>query len=146
MNRKSKVTTFDSIVGKNSLFEGNISCEGGIRIDGKVKGNIIVNGDILIGKTGNVFGNISGEHIHLAGIVEGNIEARGILNIQSTAKLLGDVEVKSFVADEGAVFEGNCKMIEVDKKGKKVEQDSVIKEIYDEKDKQKKKAVKAGSL
>jgi cytoskeletal protein CcmA (bactofilin family) len=104
---------FDSIIGSNTSFEGNITSDGTIRVDGKVKGDIRTDGDVYIGGTGNVTGNIHATNIHLSGTVEGNIHASGMLRILSSAKLYGDIQVQSFVADEGAVFQGKCSMVEV---------------------------------
>lgn len=114
MARKKISSNFDTVIGKNTSFAGDVKCNGSLRIDGLVTGDISSDGNILIGKDGSVKGNIQATNIHLAGTVEGNIKAFGILRIMSTTKLLGDVEVKSFVADEGAVFQGNCQMIEIE--------------------------------
>ena len=48
----------------------------------------------------------------LAGTVNGNIYAKNNLHLESTARLKGDVEIHNLVTDEGAVFEGACKMVE----------------------------------
>ena len=44
---------------------------------------------------------------------EGNVIAKGILHLQAQARLYGDIEVSSIVTDEGAIFQGGCKMIEL---------------------------------
>jgi cytoskeletal protein CcmA (bactofilin family) len=100
-----------TFIGANAVFEGNIELGGTIRVDGKIIGNLNIDGDAFIGSDALVKGNIRAKNVHLAGTVEGNIRADGILKILSTAKLYGDIEVKSFVTDEGAIFEGKCSMI-----------------------------------
>ena len=119
MARKKTPTGYDTVIGKSSTLEGNLSSKGGLRVDGTVIGDLEAKGDVLIGKDGKVTGNITGVNIHLSGTVEGNITATGILKIQSTTKLYGDVTVKSFVADEGAVFHGQCEMLENKENGSK---------------------------
>jgi len=47
----------------------------------------------------------------MSGRVDGNIEAKGVLRILSTAQLYGDILVQSLISDEGSIFEGNCKMV-----------------------------------
>lgn len=103
---------FDTLIGVNSVFEGNIQSEGVIRIDGKVKGDLKVDGDAFIGANAIITGNISANNIHHAGTIEGNISANGTLRILSTAKILGDIKVRSFVADEGGIFHGKCSMLD----------------------------------
>jgi len=102
---------FDTLIGANTTIEGNISSGGTIRIDGKVNGNLNVEGDVYIGSEAFITGNIHASSIHLSGTVQGNIRATNLLRLLSTAKLYGDIQVQSFVADEGAVFQGNCSMI-----------------------------------
>lgn len=102
---------FDTLVGTNTYFEGNIESEGSIRIEGKIKGNVKAKGDIIIGKEAAVTGNVIAANINVLGTVDGNIHSVGILRIQTTAKIYGDIEVISFVVDEGAVFNGKCSML-----------------------------------
>jgi cytoskeletal protein CcmA (bactofilin family) len=107
----------DTVLGSKSSLEGNIDCEGSIRIDGKIKGDIRVDGDVFVGSGGLVVGNIVASNVHLSGTVEGNIHCNGILKILSSARMFGDIEVGSFVADEGSVFHGRCSMIDTDSSG-----------------------------
>jgi cytoskeletal protein CcmA (bactofilin family) len=134
----------DTLVGVNTVFSGNIESEGTVRIDGKVKGDIKVSGDVYIGDNAVITGIITANNVHLAGTVEGNITSKGILKILSTARLYGDIKVNSFVADEGALFQGKCSMMEIpdsekatDKSitKKNYKKSSVLDEVYDEKEK-----------
>ncbi|NSW89525.1 MAG: polymer-forming cytoskeletal protein [Firmicutes bacterium] len=103
--------SFDSLIGENSVFEGNVNCEGAIRIDGKVKGDIKAAEDIVIGETAQVNGNIYGNNIQISGTVDGNIYSKYMVRLCSSARLHGDVEAMSFVTEEGAFFNGKCNMI-----------------------------------
>jgi cytoskeletal protein CcmA (bactofilin family) len=110
-NTPGNAESFDTIIGINSKFEGNIETDGTIRIDGKVIGDIKVKGDVYIGKDATITGNVYANNIFVSGRVDGNVEAKGILKIQSSAKLYGDITVNSIVTEEGSVFEGKCKML-----------------------------------
>jgi len=101
----------DSLIGSNSVFTGNIESEGSIRVDGKLVGDITVTGDVYIGEQAVVKGNIEASNVNLAGTIEGNMTVKGLLKVLSTAKLFGDIMVKSFVVDEGALFQGKCSMM-----------------------------------
>jgi cytoskeletal protein CcmA (bactofilin family) len=103
---------FDTVVGENTNLEGNITSEGSVRIDGKVKGNINTSGDIFIGNEAHVIGNIVANNVQLSGTIEGNIQITGLLKILSTGRIYGDIQVENFVSDEGAVFQGKCMMID----------------------------------
>lgn len=103
----------DTLVGSNTVFTGDIEAEGTVRIDGEVKGSISASGDVFVGEHAVITGNLEAINVHLSGKVEGNIVSKGILKILSTAKLYGDITVNSFVADEGALFQGKCSMMEI---------------------------------
>ncbi len=118
---------FDTLVGTNTIFEGNIESEGTVKIEGKIKGDLKVKGDVFIGTDAIVSGDIYADNINLSGKVEGSIHAAGILRILSTAKLHGDICVKSFVADEGALFDGKCSMLDTQGNEESIEKTSVKK-------------------
>jgi len=132
----------DSIIGFNSVFTGSIESDGTVRVDGKVNGDLKVTGDVYIGDHAEIKGNIDANNVHLAGLVDGNIVARGILKILSSAKLYGDIKVNSFVADEGALFHGKCEMLDmlpvenekpVEKSRKSYKKSNVLEEVYEDK-------------
>lgn len=140
---------FDTLIGAGTVFEGNIVSEGIVRIDGKIKGDLQVNGDVFVGSSAVVTGNIFAHDVHISGTVEGNVHSKGVLRMLSTARLYGDIEVHSFVADEGGIFQGKCSMLEAtpaEKAGEKpaakksgsgrdYKKSTVLSQIYDEKDK-----------
>lgn len=104
--------TFDTLVGTNTELKGDVSSKGIVRIDGKVYGNVNVQGDLFIGEAAYIKGDISASNIHIGGTIEGNVISSGLLKLLSTARLYGDIQIKSFVCEEGSIFEGSCKMLE----------------------------------
>ncbi len=112
-SKKTEVTrtmNFDVIIGEQSSFDGNLSSEGSVRIDGKTKGDIQSKGDVIVGQNADVIGNIISENTEISGQLVGNITSTGCLKIYATGRLFGDIEVTSFIIEEGGVFEGNCKI------------------------------------
>lgn len=101
---------FDTLIGKNTSFDGVLKAEGKIRIDGVFTGQIEIKGDLLIGESAKISGDISVTNCIVSGEVKGNINAVNLVRITSEGKLQGDVTVKSFIIDEDAFFEGQCKM------------------------------------
>ena len=104
--------TFDTLVGANTELNGNVISKGIIRIDGKVTGNVTVQGDLFIGENAFIKGDLTASNIQIAGSVEGSVFSSGLLILMPTARMLGDIQVKSFVCEEGSIFEGTCKMVE----------------------------------
>lgn len=102
---------FNTLIGKNTSFQGELNAEGTIRIDGEIKGEVSVKGDAYIGEAGSIIGNIHANNVIVSGKIEGNVYTSEQLRITSTGKVLGDIKVKSFIVDEDAFFEGKCTMI-----------------------------------
>ncbi len=103
----------DSIIGDNIIIIGHIKGSGSIRIDGTVEGDIDYTGDITIGETGHIKGNIICDNIIIGGKVDGNVNSKEQLSLLPSGELIGDVEVINLVVNENAIFEGHCKMKQV---------------------------------
>lgn len=103
-----RVLEFDVIIGKNSTFDGTLRSGGSIRIDGRTTGDIHADGEVIIGQDAVCIGNITSSNIEISGNVTGNITSGGCMKIYDSGLLKGDIEVTSFVIDEGGVFEGLC--------------------------------------
>ena len=103
---------FDTFLGPDTNINGNLESKGSIRIEGTIKGDVNVTGDLLIGEKANITGNVFANDVYISGTLEGNVYAKGMLKAFCSAKLYGDIEVKSFVTDEGAQIHGKCNMIE----------------------------------
>ena len=100
----------DTLIGKNTDIQGGLQAEGTVRVDGKVKGDVTLSGNLVIGEQAFIKGNIKADNVHMAGVVEGNITATNQLHMTPTGKLRGDMNVKNIVIDEGATFQGSCVM------------------------------------
>lgn len=106
-----KSLSIDSLIGENIKFIGKIEGSGNLRIDGTIEGDIDYNGDITLGESGEVNGNILCENLIAAGNIKGNIVVKDEFTLLPTGALIGDMEVKSLIIHENAKFQGNCKMI-----------------------------------
>ena len=99
-----------AFLGKNTSFEGKMSFEGMVRLDGKFDGEIFSGDVLMIGETANVNAEINVNTLVIDGKVTGNVSATGKIEIHSTGKLYGNITTPALVIEEGGVFEGTCKM------------------------------------
>ncbi len=100
----------ENVIGPTATFIGELKCDGGVRIDGVFQGTLETMGNVIIGETAKVAAEIVGRNISISGAVKGNINAMGRLEILSTGIVWGDIEVASFLIDEGGVFSGRSEM------------------------------------
>ncbi len=100
----------DTILGQGAEMDGNISILGSARLDGKFKGNIKVQGSLIVGKTGVIDGEISAKNAVIGGNIKGKMHIEEKVVFESTARFNGELTCKSIVIEEGVIFEGNCTM------------------------------------
>ena len=113
----------ETVIGKGAEFEGTLKATGDIRIDGKFKGTIHVEGNLRVGKDGELNAEVHAKGAEVSGEVKGNLYIDGKIEFMDGAKFEGELECKGFVVHDGVIFDGNCRMSK--KKGKS-EKDSVL--------------------
>ena len=105
--------------GKEVVFEGKMTFEGVFRLDGRFEGEIFESGTLIVGETAVVKGKIEAHTITINGHLEGEVCAKGRVEIHPTGKLYGNLLTPIFIINEGGIFDGHCKMEErVDKEGR----------------------------
>ncbi len=112
-NKKEKVINTDlveTIIGFNSTVEGLVKTQGSVRVDGKLIGDVETQGNLIVGEKGSLKGNVKAKTVTIAGEILGNISADEKIELNKTARLLGDIISKFVVIEDGAEFSGNCKM------------------------------------
>ncbi len=115
-NSEAKITT---ILGKGSVVHGDFTVPGSVRIDGCVEGDVNVKGQLIVGATGKVFGNVTAASVIVGGEVNGSVEAKEKVELVSTARLIGDIRTEIIVIDAKAVFQGRCDMNQDEDKTRK---------------------------
>lgn len=103
--------TMNSIIGKGCTVKGTVEVKNGtLRIDGEFEGTITCPDTLVIGKDGKVKAEITVKNAVVGGTVNGNIDAKDKIELQSGSRLQGDIKTSRLVIDEGVFFEGACKM------------------------------------
>jgi cytoskeletal protein CcmA (bactofilin family) len=99
-----------SLIGGGTVVKGSLLTEGSVRIDGTMIGEVTAKADAAIGPSGTLDGKLSAKNVSLAGRVKGTVAASEKLILESKSILQGDIFAARLVVDEGAVFDGQCKM------------------------------------
>ncbi len=100
----------NALLGRGSEFEGKLTFEGQVRIDGKFSGQITSKDILVIGDGARVNAEISAGTVVVYGVVEGNIRASQLIEIHQPGRVKGNLEAPSLSIERGVIFEGQCKM------------------------------------
>jgi cytoskeletal protein CcmA (bactofilin family) len=113
-------------IGEGSIFEGRFFVNGSILIEGKFKGEIKTNGELIVGPTGRVRTDITARRVTVAGTVIGNITASEEVNLAQTGKVLGDITTPRLNVEQGVITDGQVTITS----GKGEDVRSLIEEAY----------------
>lgn len=95
---------------EGTLITGDLRSRTDLRIDGEIQGNILCEGRLVVGPTGIIKGNVRCRSARVEGQVEGNISVEEMLELKATSRIQGDLQMGKLIIEEGAVFNGHCKM------------------------------------
>ena len=98
-----------TIIGEGYVFTGEVQGSSVIRIEGKVIGNVDVDGGVVLGEKGNIEGNITTKSAIIYGSVNGDIKATK-LEIKKTGHVSGDITTDTIEIELGAQYNGRLNM------------------------------------
>lgn len=99
-----------SLIGAGMRIVGDIDTTGVVKIEGTVEGNIRNARQVLLGRQGEITGDVHARDVVLGGRVSGTIYASERVEVQGTASVNGDIQTRSIVVLEGARVNGAVKM------------------------------------
>lgn len=95
---------------ESSKIVGDLFADSNLRIDGEVNGNVSTSSKVVLGENGKLKGNLTCMEADIEGNIEGKIKVEGLLIIRSKAVVNGDIYTLRIQMEEGAKFNGICKM------------------------------------
>jgi cytoskeletal protein CcmA (bactofilin family) len=99
-----------TILGPEAAFDGKLTFQGAVRIDGKFSGEIVTEDVLVVGESAEVTATVNVGSLILNGLLRGNVRAKKAVELHAPARLYGDVETPQLVIHSGVIFEGHCKM------------------------------------
>lgn len=105
---KNKTIDELSLIAKHLEVKGDLTGAGDLKIDGKIQGNVNLEGNLFLSESAEIKGNIIAKNFECNGIIEGNILVKDKLTIGSKSKITGDIQTKILIVEEGAEINGKC--------------------------------------
>lgn len=111
-SKNGQSTPAPTLISKGCVVHGRIESDVFVRIDGHIKGDLIIGEGLIIGENGIIEGNIKAREIVVFGTVNGSVTADSI-DIKSSGNILGELHTNSLQVETGATYIGNVIMDKV---------------------------------
>lgn len=102
--------TKNALLGKGSEFDGKLTFEGSVQIDGKFKGEINSDGTLVVGPGAEIQAEIRCGTVQIFGNVVGNVTASEMVELHEPASLRGNITSPALHIGKGVFFDGACQM------------------------------------
>jgi cytoskeletal protein CcmA (bactofilin family) len=112
--RDIKEGTLSGFVGGGTVVTGEANFKAMMRVDGHLSGRVSsTSGTLIVGANGKVDANIEVAVAVIHGTINGDIIATQRLELGRAAKVHGNIQTPSLIIEQGAIFEGTCKMLQM---------------------------------
>lgn len=99
-----------TLLDRGCEFNGKLSFEGIVRIDGVFQGEIYSQDHLIIGEGAVVEGNIQIGQIEISGFFKGTILARDKITIHPTGRVQGTIQTREIEVHKGGIIDGQIDM------------------------------------
>ncbi|HEY5945727.1 MAG TPA: polymer-forming cytoskeletal protein [Kofleriaceae bacterium] len=108
--RQQAAGEITTLLGRGATFEGKLTFEGTVRIDGRFKGEVFTDDTLVIGEGAHVEATIDVGEVIIQGTVVGNVTAKRSIEIHAPGRVKGDLHTPTLQIDKGVIFEGRSFM------------------------------------
>lgn len=96
-----------SVVSAECYFQGTLSVQGSLRVDGTLEGAVDNARHVIVGTDGKIVGDVTAQIVVCGGVIEGNVCA-DMLEVLAPASIKGDIRAKKMIVEEGGRIDGQC--------------------------------------
>lgn len=105
----------NGLLDRGCNFEGKLTFDGVVQINGDFRGEIFSDGTLVVGKEAHIDAKVFVNTLIIDGSVEGSVEAKSKIELHGSGTLVANVVSNSFVIEEGGMFQGTCQMPSIEK-------------------------------
>ena len=113
--KKKKLGSIDTLIDKDFVIKGNTTFSGGLRLDGKLYGDLTFiedsGGTLIMGENSKIKGKVTVETAIIAGEIIGDIKCHDYLELQPGSVINGNIEYNSIEVHAGAKVSGDLRQI-----------------------------------
>lgn len=109
-NGSDKDNAQTTVIAKGTVIEGKFICSENVRLDGAVNGEVRVDKRLVMGEGSSVTGNIYARDAAIKGRIKGDVHVKEALHLMDTAVIEGNINARTMIVEEGARYNGSCKI------------------------------------
>lgn len=113
LNGTEKEGVATTVIAKGTTIEGKFHCGENVRLDGAIHGEVKVDKRFVMGEGSYVQGNIYARDAAVKGKIKGDVHVKEGLHLMETAVIEGNITAKTMIVEEGARYNGSCKIGEL---------------------------------
>lgn len=110
MRMSSKQDELNGFLDKGSDLKGELRFDAHFRVHGKFSGNVVSEGELVVGEGGELEGDLKIGELLVSGTLRGTVHATRKVQITATGKVYADLDTPSLLMEDGAFLEGRCTM------------------------------------
>lgn len=99
-----------TVIAKGTVIEGKFVCSDNVRLDGAIHGEVKVDKRLVLGDGSYVQGNIHARDAAIKGRIKGDVIVKEALHLLDTAVIEGNITARTMIVEEGARYNGSCKI------------------------------------
>lgn len=119
----------ESTIDRSSAFDGVLRTARNLRVEGQAKGEVYCDGTLYIEEGGQVDARVVSANISVAGTMTGEVLCHGKLEILPSGRVSGRVATASLVIQEGAIYEGELRMSNLDEEPSSLETQPMVRQV-----------------
>lgn len=112
MGRNKDEYQLNGLLDRGCSFEGKLTFDGTVQINGDFRGEVLSDGTLVVGAEATIAATIHVDTLIVDGTVQGVVEAKRKVELHRGSRLTANIFTPALVIEEGAVFQGQCQMVE----------------------------------
>ncbi len=109
-SKKSDNSELNAFLGVGTEYRGKLDFVGTVRIDGRFEGEIVTDGDLILGRKASVTGTVKVGRLTSCGRIKGDVVVKERSVLEKTSVLNGSLNTPILVVEKGAIIEGSVIM------------------------------------
>ncbi len=109
-DKPAKSDQVNGLLDKGCSFEGKLTFDGTVQINGNFQGEVYSDGTLIVGNDAHVEGGIFVDTLIVYGSIQGTIDSKSRVEMHVPANVIADVKTKILSIEDGVIFQGKCQM------------------------------------